>query len=119
MKKMEKIVCGLCAARHPLPVTEYIYSETVNPLDFDGLKAGAVKFISNRVGVESVYAQPINGNDYTDTECFRGRRELVVYVTGLTAATAAVIAACAQNGVHLVLMHFDRESGDYKPQVIF
>lgn len=116
---MEKIIVGLCAARHPLPVAEYIYPETVNPLDFDGLKAGAVKFILDRVGVESVCAQPINGNDYTDTECFRGRRALVVYVTGLTAATAAVIAACAENGVHLKLMHFDRECGDYKPQVIF
>lgn len=116
---MEKIIVGLCASRHPLPVTEYIYPETVNPLDFDGLKAGAVKFIRARVGVESVYAQPINGNDYTDTECFRGRRELVVYVTGLTAATAAVIAACAESGVHLTLMHFDRESGNYLPQIIF
>lgn len=116
---MEKVVCGLCASRHPLPVTEYIYPETVNPLDFDGLKAVAVEFIRNRVGVESVYAQPINGNDYTDTECWCGRRALVVYVTGLTAATAAVIAACAENGVHLTLMHYDRESGDYKPQVIF
>lgn len=116
---MEKIVCGLCAARHPLPVEEYIFPEAVNPLDFDGLKAAAVKFITDRVGVESVYAQPINGNDYTDIECFRGCRDLVVYVTGLTAATAAVIAACAANGVHLTLMHFDRDSGDYKPQVIF
>lgn len=116
---MEKIIVGLCASRHPLPVTECIYPETVNPLDFDGLKAVAVEFIRNRVGVESVYAQPINGNDYTGTECFRGCRELVVYVTGLTAATAAVIAACAENGVHLTLMHFDRESGDYKPQAIF
>lgn len=116
---MEKIVCGLCASRHPLPVAEYIYPETVNPLDFDGLRAAAVKFVLDRVGVESVYAQPINGNDYTDTACFRGRRALVVYVTGLTAATAAVIAACAKNGVHLTLMHFDRESGNYLPQVIF
>lgn len=116
---MEKIICGLCASRHPLPVTEYIYPETVNPLDFDGLRATAVKFVLDRVGVESVYAQPINGNDYTDTACFCGRRELVVYVTGLTAATAAVIAACAENGVHLTLMHYDRDSGDYKPQVIF
>lgn len=116
---MEKISVGLCAARHPMPVTEFIYPETVNPLDFDGLRAAAVKFIIDRVGVESVYAQPINGNDYTDTECFHGRRGLVVYVTGLTAATAAVIAACAANGVHLTLMHFDRDSGDYKPQVIF
>lgn len=116
---MEKIIVGLCASRHPLPVTECIYPETVNPLDFDGLKAVAVEFVRNRVGVESVCAQPINGNDYTDTECFRGRRALVVYVTGLTAAAAAVIAACAENGVHLTLMHYDRECGDYLPQVIF
>lgn len=116
---MEKIIVGLCAARHPLPVTEYIYPETVNPLDFDGLREVAVRFVLDRVGVESVCAQPINGNDYTDTSCWCGRRELVVYVTGLTAATAEVIATCAENGVLLTLMHYDRESGDYKPQVIF
>lgn len=116
---MEKVIVGLCAARHPLPVDEYIYPEAVNSLDFDSLRAVAVKFVLDRVGVESVYAQPINGNDYTDTACFRGRRELVVYVTGLTAAMAAVISVCAENGVHLTLMHYDRDSGDYKPQVIF
>lgn len=116
---MGKIIVGLCAARHPLPVAEYIFPEAVNPLDFDGLKAAAVKFITDRVGVDSVYTQPINGNDYTDTACFRGCRDLVVYVTGLTAATAAVIAACAENGVHLTLMHYNRDSGDYKPQVVF
>ena len=79
---MENIIVGLCAARHPLPVTEFIYPETVNPLDFDGLRAVAVKFVLDRVGVESVYAQPINGNDYTDTACFHGRRALVVYDSG-------------------------------------
>lgn len=46
---MEKVVCGLCVARHPLPVTEYIYPETVNPLDFDSLRAVAVKFVLDRV----------------------------------------------------------------------
>ena len=116
---MKKVVVGLCAGRHPLPVTEFIYPEAVNPLDFDGLREIAANFIIDRVGVESVYAQPINGNDYTDTACFHGCRDLVVYVTGLTAATAAVIAACAENGVHLTLMHYDCEGKKYLPQKIF
>ena len=116
---MEKVVVGLCAGRHPLPVTEFIYTEAVNPVDFDGLRAVAVKFIIDRVGVQSVAGQPINGNDYTDIVCLRGRRDLVVYVTGLTAATAAVIAACAENGVHLTLMHYDCEGKKYLPQKIF
>lgn len=116
---MEKVVVGLCAGRHPMPVTEFIYTEAVNPLDFDGLREIAANFIIDRVGVESVYAQPINGNDYTDTACFRGCRDLVVYVTGLTAATAAVIAACAESGVHLTLMHYDCEGKKYLPQKIF
>ena len=116
---MEKVVCGLCASRHPLPVEECIFPESIDPTDFKGMESAVERFILNRVGVESVCAQPINGNDYTDTACWRGRRELVVYVTGLTAATAAVIKVCAFNGVRLTLMHFDRDAGSYIPQRIF
>jgi hypothetical protein len=42
-----------------------------------------------------------------------------VYVTGLSAALAAVIRGCAYNGVPLTLMHYDRDTGEYAEQVIF
>ncbi|MFR5853196.1 MAG: hypothetical protein ACLUE8_01960 [Lachnospiraceae bacterium] len=34
---MNEIIVGLCESRHPLPVEEYIFPESVNPIDFDGM----------------------------------------------------------------------------------
>ena len=45
--------------------------------------------------------------------------KLVLYVTGLTQATAAVINACINNKVRLDLAHFDRDTNTYKMQEIF
>lgn len=41
---------------------------------------------------------------------------LVLYVTGLTVATVAVINVCLHVGISLTLMHFNKETGDYYPQ---
>ena len=41
---------------------------------------------------------------------------LDVIVTGLTAATTALMWACACYGVPLTLWHFDRETGEYRSQ---
>ena len=116
---MNEIIVGLCESRHPLPVEEYIFPESVNPIDFDGMYKTVEEFLLTRVGIRQGFSSPLNSNDYTDIRCFLGERRLVGYVTGLTAATAAVIRACAYNGVELTLMHYDRESGQYVPQRIF
>lgn len=42
--------------------------------------------------------------------------EYVVYVTGLTAATVAVIKAAVDCQVKLTLMHYDRNADKYVPQ---
>lgn len=96
---MEKqnIIMGLVEGRHPLPVSDYIFEEVANVLDFDALNKG----------VEAKLAD-VNGD----------KERLTVYVTGLTAATASVISYCASKGIELTLMHFDRESGNYLPQVV-
>lgn len=48
----------------------------------------------------------------------RGADAVVVYVTGLTVATAAVIRACYTLCIPLTLRHFDRSTGEYFPQPI-
>ena len=89
-------IVGLCASRHSMPVSGYIFPETVDPMAFDAMEQTASAFIDSMAG-----------------------RDLVVYVTGLTAATAAVIKVCALRGIGLTLMHYNRETGEYVPQKIF
>ncbi|MDO4793451.1 MAG: hypothetical protein Q3993_04660 [Filifactor alocis] len=43
---------------------------------------------------------------------------LDLYVTGLTAVTAEAVATCCKYGIELTLFHYDRETGEYKAQVI-
>lgn len=96
-RQYKKLVVGLVEGRHELPVDAYIYGEIQDVLDFDFLQKRANEFISQLSEGDS----------------------LVVYVTGLTAATAAVITACMNRKVHLVLKHYDRETGSYKNQCLF
>lgn len=115
----KKVVVGLCEGRHPLPVEGYIFEGNVNPLDFDGMSKTVREFLNSHVGVSVHSRTGLNQHDmYTDVSCYVGDAELVVYVTGLTACTAAVISECAYNGVPLTLMHFNRDTGDYIPQKV-
>lgn len=113
------VVVGLCAARHAMPVTDFIYSETVDPTDFSGMEKVAEEFILSHVGLTVTERQALDQRYGEDVPCWTGKRSLIVYVTGLTACTAAVIKACALNGVSLTLMHYNRETGEYLPQQIF
>lgn len=94
---MTKFSVGLVRGRHEMPVTAYIFENVENVLDFAFLRKGAQEFVA---GI------PADAG-------------LELYVTGLTAATAEVIRACAMAGVALTLRHFDRETGLYVPQEIF
>ncbi len=118
-EKKKPIKVGLVRGRHELPTDTYIFGEIEDVFDFDGMYETAAAFIQQNIGVTKKAGRAINSASYTDDEVYRGDRELVVYVTGLTAALAAVIAACAAWGVPLTLMHHDRETGDYRPQTIF
>ena len=114
------VTVGLCASRHAMPVQEYIYPESVeDPTDFEWMDKIAEDFVLHHVGLTTVTRQALDQRWGEDVPCWAGERTLVVYVTGLTACTAAVIKACALNGVGLTLMHYDRESGEYLPQLIF
>lgn len=91
---------GLCRGRHDIPgVTEYVFDNTVNPLDVQGLQATADKYI----------AQLIRG---------KGGCHINLYVTGLSVALVSVINACNRYSVMLTLWHYDRDSGKYYPQYV-
>lgn len=86
----------LFASRHSHPEIDglpEIFSEGICPTDFSELDRQAQEFFANNA-----------------------EEEYVIYVTGLTAATVAVIKAAVDFQVKLVLMHYDRNADKYVPQ---
>lgn len=86
----------LFPGRHEMPAeagTNAVFDGPVNPIDFGAM--------------EAIAAEKLSGAD----------QEVTLYVTGLTAATIAVCKAALNGGKHLTLMHFDRDSGTYVPQI--
>ena len=94
MKKQKNKILGLFAGRHELPaeVQGFVFEGPVDPSDMETLNLEVRKALSE---VDS----------------------LKLYVTGLTAGTVAVCKYCMENLIPLALMHFNRESGEYKKQV--
>lgn len=92
---------ALCESRHPMPdeVEGSIFPETVNPTELLRLRATCKRSLDAAV----------LANEY---------KYLVCYVTGLSVALVEVINWCTRNNIHLVLMHFNRETGEYYPQEI-
>lgn len=91
MKKITTL--GLCEGRHELPVEGYVFGNTVNPIDLQGMMN-------------------------TAHEALQDVEALELYVTGLTVACTTVIRYCLINLIPLKLMHFDRDRESYYPQVI-
>lgn len=91
----EEMSLSLCEGRHEIPqaVDGAIFSNTLNPLDIDGM-------------AQSV-AQKLNGVKVVD-----------LYVTGLTVALVAVINYCYANGVRLTLWHYNAADGTYYEQAL-
>lgn len=74
-------------------------------------------------GLPSVFTGDICPTDFPELdrqaqEFFSANKaeEYVIYVTGLTAATVAVIKAAVDYQVKLTLMHYDRTTDNYVPQ---
>lgn len=90
---MENIKLGLVEGRHDLPVTQFIYQEgdITFPLDMGKLATIADKRL-NELGAVT----------YTSLD---------IYVTGLTAATLAVMRVAFVRGYLVTFHHFDRDSG--------
>lgn len=92
---METKIVGLISGRHPLPVQEYIFTGAVNPIGFEEMHNTVCAFLDT-------------------TKC----GNLVVYVTGLTACTVALVAECVKRGISLTLMHYNAADGTYVPQAV-
>lgn len=112
------ITVGLCRGRHDLPVDEYIFNGVLNPADIDGIDRAVNQWIWAHCKPHSGFGVGLNQADYTDVKVYKGE-ELIIYVTGLTVALTAVLSACAYNGIPVVLMHYDRDSGEYRQQIVF
>ena len=92
---------GLCEGRHEItrddgkPLTEFIFPQIVeNPMDF-------LSHFETAYGILEQYL------------------EVKLYITGLTPCLTATLLAAEKAGVEsLILMHYDRESGNYLPQDI-
>lgn len=83
----------LCAGRHNIPeaIDGAILPTSVDPTDLPGISA-------------------------TVAEKLRSVEDLTLYVTGLTVAVVEVIKFCQAHNIGLMLMHYDRTTGDYYPQ---
>jgi len=88
---------GLCKSRHEIDgVVEYLFPNSVNPLDLSGLEETAFIAISKmEIG-----------------------KSIDLYVTGLTVALVAALNVCRREGIAVTLYHFNRESGEYYPQIV-
>lgn len=120
MRERNILTIGLIKGRHEMPVSQYIFEDAIKDVhDYNAINSHIHDFLVKEVGLCTTYGSGINQDDYTDVQVWRGSKDLVVYVTGLTCVTAELIKACALNGVHLTLMNFDSVSGEYKAQRIF
>ena len=121
-KNMTELRIGLCAARHEMPVNTFLFDTEVNPLDVNGLAARAeerLHTLAEEVGVtvtEKVCKTLNTSNDDVYRRCYDAR--LVIYVTGLSVALVAAINAALPLFAEVVLMHYDRESGQYYEQEV-
>lgn len=106
-KNTKNITVGLVEGRHDLPVTDFIYQEgdITFPLDMGKLAQIAAKRLSD-FGAVSSFEDRFNPS------------KIDLYVTGLTAATTAVIRVALMEGYLLTLHHFDRDSQTWLPQTI-
>ena len=116
---MEKVV-GLIKGRHDLPVDDYIIDyDIVDPYEEYGkIKETINDFLVDTVGITTKHGCAINQASCEDVTCYSGKKELVVYITGLTIATSELVKQCMLNGVHLTLMHYNAKNGEYFEQVI-
>lgn len=90
---MKSLKIGAVAGRHEIPFVEgYLFDEIADVFDFEYMR--------------NVISKKLENLDSVD-----------LYVTGLTSVTAEVVAICAKNGIELTLWHFDKDSGEYRPQV--
>ncbi len=104
--KNMSIKLGLFAGRHEMPVNGYIFSSDMN-IEFT--EEGFEVLNSVAYYVLEIYQNSFRGcNIHVD-----------LYVTGLSAALAAVIKACNDLELSLTLWHYNKDNNTYVPQEIW
>lgn len=89
---------GLVKGRHELPVKDYIFEKDIED-------------VRNIEAMYNIVSEKLNN--------FDKREPLEVYVTGLTVALTTVIRYCYNEGLNLILWHYDKQKNDYYAQVMF
>ncbi len=107
MSEKEVIKLGLVAGRHPLPVDQYIVSEELTSRLTQLLEEGNYDGITHLVHSQLKVL--------LDNE---GDVKVELYITGLTAVALAALSWCNANGVEVVAMNYDRETGKYLSQAL-
>lgn len=91
---IKNLTIGLCKGRHDIDgVTDFVFNTIENVHDFDAMRKRA--------------DEVVQGFDHVD-----------LFVTDLTAAFAAVVAACLDNCVNLTAHHFDTSTGKFNAQQV-
>ena len=85
---------NLCGGRHDMPAKENIFDE-------------AIADVKNLAAMNAIVAEKLKDVEGLD-----------LYVTGLTVALGEVVNYCFKALIPLTLWHWDRESGEYFPQII-
>ena len=98
---MVKVSLGTIKGRHSLPVTDYVFSDDIQDV------TDIVKIQNN---VDAYFEEKILPLKEKDDV------QIILYVTGLTVVTLAVVNACIKYNCELVCMHFDRDTGIYIAQ---
>lgn len=98
---MIKISLGTIKGRHSLPVTDYVFNkEIVDVTDVDKIQQD-VDYYFNEL-----------------SKTCKDKVQIILYVTGLTVVTLAIVKACKRLGYELVVMYFDRDSNSYFGQKV-
>lgn len=105
MEKQFRI--GLVKGRHDIPeVTSYVFEEILDVTDVRGMEKQARDVLR-----KGMFEYMMETRDFKENTVH-------LYVTGLTVALGAVVAACLELGLYLVLYHYNRDTGEYYAQPV-
>lgn len=116
----ETIIIGLIKEGYSLPVDAYILDDKLDDInDYDYVKNKIDKFINENVGYHKEDGIGYDEEGYEVNTICKGDKDLIVCVTGITMAIAALIQVCGKYGINLTLLNYDTSTGKYEEQPLF
>lgn len=98
---MIKISLGTIKGRHQFPVIDYVFNEEFRDVTYVEKIQQDVDYYFNEL-----------------SKTCNDKVQIVLYITGLTVVTLAIVKACKRLGYELMAMHFDRAINSYFGQKI-